>query len=122
MKFTEELATSQLNLITSIEPGYVVVQKKKIKTSHIIAPDALTDWELTTFSEITADHLTPISQLNPEVILLGTGDKHIIPEKVLFQALVKIGIGFEIMDTAAACRTYNILVSEGRRAIVGLII
>jgi len=122
MKFTEDLETSKLNLITSFEAGYVVVQKKKIKTSHIIAPDALIAWELTTFSEISSDHLTPISQLNPEVILLGTGNKHIIPEKALFQALVKIGIGFEIMDTAAACRTYNILVSEGRRAIVGLII
>ncbi len=122
MKFTEDLATSHLNLITGFEPSYVVVQHKKIKTSHVIAPDALVAWKLTTFAEITRDHLTPISQLNPEVILLGTGDKHILPEKELFQALVNIGIGFEIMDTPAACRTYNILVSEGRRAIVGLII
>ncbi len=122
MKFTEDLGTSNLNFITGIETGYVVVQRKKINSAHIIAPDALVDWKLNTFSEMTTDHLSLITALNPEVIILGTGEKHIIPEKTILKALVETGVGYEIMTTSAACRTYNILLAEDRHAVVGLII
>jgi len=122
MKFTEDLSTSALNIIMGIEPDYVVVQKKKINSSHIIAPDALVKWDLRTFSELTVEHIALITTLNPEVIILGTGEQHLLPEKPILKALVETGIGYEIMNTSAACRTYNILIAEDRRAVVGLII
>lgn len=122
MKFTEELSSADQNLITGIEPGCIIVQNKKIDHAHIIAPDALLAWDICSFAELESGDLKPITQLNPEVIILGTGERHILPAKPLLRALVETGVGFEIMDTPAACRTYNILVSEDRRAVVALII
>ncbi len=122
MKFTEDLGASTQNFITGIDKDYVVVQKKKINISHIIAPDALVEWGIQTFAEITTEHIALMTTLNPEVIILGTGEKHIIPDKTILKALVETGIGFEIMTTSAACRTYNILVAEDRRAVVALVI
>lgn len=122
MKFTEDLATSRLNLITGFGTDHIIIQSKKIDSAHVISPNEIVSWGIDSFSEITVDHLAVICDLKPEVIILGTGEKHIIPEKSLLKALVETGIGFEVMKTPAACRTYNILVSEGRRAIVGLII
>ena len=122
MKFSEDLSTRSLNVITGINAGYVVVQNKKINSSHVIAPDALVSWSIKTFTEMTADHLSKIIKLNPEVIILGTGSDHILPEKSILKALVETGVGYEVMSTPAACRTYNILLAEDRRAVVGLVI
>ncbi len=122
MKFTEDLSTQALNLITGIEPGCIIVQGKKINSAHIIAPDAIVNWTITSFAELAAKNLQPITTLQPEVIILGTGDEHIIPQKKLLKALIETGVGFEIMATSAACRTYNILAAEGRRAVAALVI
>lgn len=122
MKFTEELSTQTQNVITGIEPGCIIVQQKKINNAHIIAPDALLAWDVGSFAEVEASDLEAVTQLKPEVIILGTGETHILPDKPLLKALVETGIGFEVMDTAAACRTYNILIAEDRRAVVALII
>lgn len=122
MKFTEDLSSSKLNHITGFGQGYVIVQNKKINTAHIIAPDGLVSWNVNTHTELTADSIHRISKLDPEVIILGTGEIHIIPEKPILKALVETRVGFEIMDTKAACRTYNILVAEGRRAVAALIL
>lgn len=122
MKFTEDLSTSNLNHITGFEKGCVIVQQKIIDSSHIIAPDALVSWELNSFNEVKDHHIDQVVALNPEVIILGTGIKHQLPNKSTLKQLVQCGIGFEIMNTMAASRTYNILIAEGRRAVAGLII
>ena len=122
MKFTEDLGASTQNYITGIDSDHVVVQRKKINASYIIAPDALVEWTVKDFTEITTEHIATIITLKPEVIILGTGDKHLIPDRTILKALVETGIGYEIMTTSAACRTYNILLAEDRRAVVALII
>ena len=122
MKFTEDLGASAQNYITGIDSDHVVVQRKKINASYIIAPDALVKWGIKSFDEITSEHIPLITALKPEVIILGTGERHIIPDKPILKALVESGIGYEIMKTSAACRTYNILIAEDRRAVVALII
>jgi uncharacterized protein len=60
--------------------------------------------------------------LKPELILIGTGSRQHFPKPELLKALIQAKIGFEIMDSQAACRTYNILVGEGRRVLLALIV
>ena len=67
-------------------------------------------------------NIDKIIQLNPELVLLGTGKKLSFPEIETYAALIELGIGVDVMDTGAACRTYNILSGEGRRVVAGLII
>jgi uncharacterized protein len=85
MKFTEDLGTRSLNLITGFGVDHVIVQKKKIDSAHVIAPDAIVSWGINAFSEVTKEHLNILCELKPEVIILGTGKKHIIPEKPLLR-------------------------------------
>lgn len=77
-------------------------------------------WAPQTLSELSAAHLQPIADLNPEVLLIGTGPKLLQPTTEQRILLIRLGIGHEIMDTAAACRTYNVLATEGRRVAAAL--
>jgi uncharacterized protein len=90
--------------------------------SLIISPRRLLrDWAPQSIDELLAEHLAAIAALQPEVILLGTGVRLVFPPAEVLAAVQVQGIGIEVMDTAAACRTYNILMAEGRRVAAGLI-
>lgn len=91
--------------------------------SFIVSTDALIkDWPLNEINRLEADHLQTILDLEPELVLLGTGFKQHFPEMKLFAQFYDQGIGVEIMDSAAACRTFNILAGEGRKVVAGIII
>ena len=64
----------------------------------------------------------PIIEHRPEVLILGTGERQVFPDPAIFCTLMDLGIGFEVMDNAAACRTYNILIAEERRAVLALML
>ena len=64
---------------------------------------------------MTVEHLEPLLESKPEIVVLGTGWTPVLPQRDLMFAMARRGIGFEVMDTSAACRTFNVLVSEGRR-------
>ncbi len=66
-------------------------------------------------------HLQPLIDMLPELIVLGTGRTQVFPGPALYAGVLARGIGLEVMDTGAACRTYNILMSEGRRVAAGLL-
>ncbi|MEQ1668846.1 MAG: MTH938/NDUFAF3 family protein, partial [Sulfuriferula sp.] len=86
-------------------------------------PDTiLTNWQAASFDALTADHFAAIAAQQPEIALLGTGARLQFPHPRLSIALNQAGIGLEVMDTKAACRTYNILVAEGRRVVVGIML
>jgi len=72
--------------------------------------------------ELTASDLEPVLALRPEVLLLGSGPRQVFPAPELLAQLYAARIGFEVMDTGAACRTYNVLVGEGRAVAAALII
>jgi uncharacterized protein len=115
--------TAGLNTVRSYEPGRLRVRDKTFDSSLVLLPDHLIeDWEPTSANQLHAKHFTPLIDLAPEVVLLGTGDRQVFPEPGVFTLLMDMGIGFEVMDNAAACRTYNILVGEGRRAALTIII
>lgn len=84
------------------------------------ARQLITDWPPQQLTELSADHLQAIHKLEPELLLLGSGDRLHFPAAAQQAALVGLGIGYEVMDTAAACRTYNLLVAEGRKVVAAL--
>jgi uncharacterized protein len=113
--------TGNANIFTRYGPGYVVVNDRRFEQSLVVMPDALwTEWPATTFEALTADHLEALTGLDREVILLGTGERLRFPPAAVMRPLA--GKGLEVMDVPAACRTYNILMAEGRRVAAALLL
>ncbi len=122
MKFAED-HNDTLYKITSYEPQGIYINGRLFERSVLLSPTAvIDDWEPKVYSELDAHHLVPFYDLKPEVILLGTGEKQIFPKPEILRALAKERIGFEIMDTHAACRTFNIIMAEGRSVVAALFI
>jgi len=97
------------NLITAYSAEYIEVNKQRYTQNLIVLPQALIlDWQATSFADLTDEHFRQIADLKPEVVLLGTGTKHLFLHPKHYQCLSDSGIALECMTTAAACRTYNI--------------
>lgn len=91
------------------------VQIEKLNRSAIILPKLLfKEWPPQNVAELTRADIEQLAALRPELVLIGTGKRLHWPDRALLTPLMEAGIGYEIMDTAAACRTYNILSYEGR--------
>ena len=122
------LTTAENNyLITGYGSGngesFVEINKKKYAQNLIVMANKLIlDWQTTDFASLTEAHFAQIVALKPEVVLLGTGEKHQFLHPKILQKLTENNIPLECMSTAAACRTYNILMSEGRNVTAALLI
>jgi len=79
-------------------------------------------WPPATLDELSAEHFEQIARLQPELVLLGTGPRLRFASPALMRSLIEMGVGVETMDTAAACRTFNFLVGEGRRVVCALLV
>ena len=122
MKFTQHQDKSS-NPIKSYLNGVVIVGETEYRQSLIIAPDSLvTDLLPATVAELTEEHFTALIQSGADVILLGTGATLTFPDQALMAQVLAQQVGLEVMDTAAACRTYNVLLSEGRNMIAALLL
>lgn len=120
MKFTLE-GSSRANLIRGYSSQGIRIGDQHLTTSCIVSADILiADWEPRSFTELQPAHLERILTLQPEVVLLGTGPTQRFPPAPIRAALTARGVGLEIMDLGAACRTFNILVQEERRVAAGL--
>ncbi len=103
------------NRITGYGPGYVAVNEVRIASSVVVTPTRMAeDWAPEDFADVSAACLRLLDEFDMEVALLGTGASQQFPRDDLVARFASRGIGLEIMDTAAACRTYNILMAEGR--------
>jgi uncharacterized protein len=110
------------NTIRAYGEGWITVNEQKISCSVIVTPERIiTDWLPQTFVELGELHFEQLKTLEPEIVLLGTGRRQRFPPPRLTSQLLSAHIGVEVMDTAAACRTYNILMAEGRRVAVALL-
>lgn len=124
------------NSIRAYQPGEVTVTLpaqgepntarpvaiEMLSGSFVISPKHLIrDWPPVTIEALLKEHLQTLIELQPEVVLLGTGHKLQFPESEILAQLHNQQLGVEIMDTAAACRTYNILMMEGRFVVAGMI-
>ncbi len=121
MQFTRE--TSASYLIRAFEPGRVRVGEHWFTSNLIVTADRiLSDWTLATPERVTLADLAPAIGLNPELLIVGAGTAPCSPDIDLMAELAQQAIGLEFMTTAAACRTYNVLVHEGRRVAAALVL
>lgn len=103
------------NLITAYADDYIEVNKLRYSHSLIVSPnEIISPWTDAAFADLSDADFSAALMLKPEVVLLGTGSKHLFLHPKHYQSLSNQGIPLECMTTAAACRTYNILMSEGR--------
>jgi uncharacterized protein len=111
------------NTFTGYGEGYVEVNRARHSSSLVVSANRIvTDWPAASLESLAADHFAAIVELAPEIVLLGTGSTFRFPEPRLLAPLHQAGIGVEVMDTPAACRTYNILLGEGRNVVAALIV
>ena len=108
--------------ITGTGSGYVSVNGVRYEHSLLVTPDELAPWPVAASGSLRAADMDPLVAQRPEVALIGTGARQHFPPAEVLRPLIDAGIGYEIMDTAAACRTYAILVAEGRRVLAALIV
>ncbi len=107
--------------IQHYDTGEIIIDQKRYRQSLILLPDqVIADWTPASVSELATADFEQLAALRPEIVLLGTGREQHFPHPSLSQPLMHQRIGFEVMDTAAACRTYNILMTEGRRVAAAL--
>ncbi|MCP3666085.1 MAG: Xcc1710-like domain-containing protein [Gammaproteobacteria bacterium] len=110
-------------LIRAYRSGEITIGEQRFTSSLILLPDQIhTNWSVVDFSDLELSHFTTMAGFRPDLIILGTGEQQSFPKPALYQPLITQGIGLEVMTTSAACRTYNILVSEGRRPLAALIL
>ncbi len=108
--------------IKAYESGWIQVNREKYYQSLLLMPDRLMpDWPVSDANQITTEHLLELVQYEPQMLLLGTGEQRTIIHPKIFAPLMELGIGYEVMTTGAACRTYNVLLSEDRRVLAALI-
>ncbi len=109
--------------IRSYKPGSLTVNEQVYQGSIIVMPDRIvTDWQPQSLAEFKSEDWGPVIALKPEIVLFGTGSSFKMPSPPLLAPLYIHKIAIESMDTAAACRTYMALISEGRKVAAALII
>jgi uncharacterized protein len=113
--------TSAAHLVRAYEPGRIRIGERWLPGNVIVSADRLIEnWTTSEPAALTVADLEHALALDPEIVLLGTGSAMLLPDVDLMALLAKRGIGLEIMGTAAACRTFNVLVHEQRRVVAAL--
>lgn len=108
--------------VSAYAPGEIRIGERRFSRSLLLTPRQLIqDWGPDRVDDLQTHHVQAIADLQPQVVILGTGERQRFPAPRLFLLLIDLGIGHEVMTTAAACRTYNLLMAEGR-AVVGAFI
>lgn len=121
MRFAEDDTEGQYR-IRAYAPGQLTVNDEVLTRSLVISTDRLIrDWPPQRLEDLTPAHLQTAVDMHPEILILGTGTQMRFPHPRLIADLQARGIGVEIMDTAAACRTYNVLASESRPVVAALL-
>jgi uncharacterized protein len=108
--------------IKSYTATSITVNEQTFTHPILIMPNYLAPWPIHHIHALTTDSLLELAKLAPSVILLGTGPTIAMPAPAICAALGPLGIGLEIMSTPAACRTYTVLASEGRKVLAALLI
>ncbi len=122
MKFSADLIDSPY-LITAYEAGRIRLGEETLEHNLLLMPERLREpWPVQAIGELTPEMLERFIAHRPDVVLFGTGAQQQFPPPALFAPLMEAGIGHEVMSTAAACRTYNIIMGEGRPVLAALIL
>ena len=112
-----------VNVISRLEPGVVWVNAQVHSTSVLVPwRGNVMPWAVTQFEAIASDQFGSVLDLEPELVLLGSGRALRFAPPTVLRTIIEHGIGVESMDTAAACRTFNVLATEGRRVVAALLL
>lgn len=115
--------TQQYQTVTGYFAGGVEINARPFDHSLLVLPEKPPQpWPVARFADLTAEHFEQLLAETPDVVILGTGERQRFVHPRLSAPLTSRRIGVECMDTNAACRTYNILMGEGRKALLALII
>ena len=115
-------ATQQYQTVTAYDDNGVEINAHRFNYSLLVLPEvAPAAWPVTDFEQLTAEHFAQIDAAGPDVVILGTGARQRFVHPRLTSVLTARRIGVECMDNKAACRTYNILMAEGRKVALALI-
>jgi len=115
-------AAGTLRTVTGYGPGWIEINALRHEGALLVQPEAdVVPWPVKGFDALAATDFEAIAALQPDLVLLGTGERQRFVHPRLIAALASRRIGLECMDTAAACRTYNILMTEGRRVLAALL-
>lgn len=122
MKFQPDIPDG-MNIIHASSRTDVSVNGQVYTTSVVVPGDApLEPWPAASVAELTEAHFEQLVRFKPELVIFGSGPTLRFVHPSLQRPLIEAGIGIETMDTPAACRTYNILMAEGRRVLAALLI
>ena len=108
--------------ITAYEAGSIKINDEIIDTAVIISVDGFRPWLAQSVETLTEELLSMALEDRPDILILGTGERQCFPSPQLMKPVAEAGTGLEVMDTAAACRTYNILMSEDRHVVAALML
>jgi uncharacterized protein len=114
-------APSGVHVVTAYGADYVTVNGVRYEESIVLLPERVLSWSGRAFAALTREDFGFLGTLQAEIVLLGTGARQRFPHPRLTAALGEARIGLEVMDLQAACRTYNILVAEGRKVAAALL-
>ena len=121
MKLHQDTHTS-INTVTGYGADHVLINKVRHDGNLLLTSDRIVnDWAPGGFAGLSADDLAQACELNAEIVLIGTGRRQRFPSPAILRPLIEARIGFEVMDLPAACRTYNVLVGEGRAVLAALL-
>jgi uncharacterized protein len=109
--------------VRRVTPNAVTVVDRDLTESFVLAPDqAIERWPVSDALSLDESHVAGILELKPELVLLGTGARQQFPPASFLAGFLRKGVGIEVMDNAAAARTYDLLAAEGRRVVVAFIL
>jgi uncharacterized protein len=108
--------------IRGVEAQAITVVDRRLETSFVLARDRIEDWPATDAAALTVADMQPLLDMQPDVILLGTGSRQVFPPAEAMVAVMRRGIGIEVMDNAAAARTHAVLAGEGRNVVAAFIL
>lgn len=115
--------TEGRNAVTAYGRDYVAVNQVRYQRSLVVLPHRLVEgWNASATQALGEEAVAFLATLGAEIVLIGTGETLRFPPLSALRPLVDAGIGFEVMDTNAACRTYNILMAEDRKVAAALLI
>lgn len=110
-------------LVRRVGARTVTLMDRELAASFLLAPDrVIENWPVAAAVMLDADHVDALLTLQPELVILGTGERQVFPAAAFMAGFLRKGIGIEVMDNAAAARTYNLLAGEGRRVVAGFIL
>lgn len=116
-------ATQQYQTVTGYDKGWIEINAVRLSHSLIVLPEhAPVPWPVTSFDALTPADFAPLEAHHPDVVILGTGSTQRFASPALTAGLSARRIGVECMENRAACRTYNILMAEGRKVALALIL